>query len=90
VHCREWCRDLSPLLHVHTIHFQSVDMFGPRVGFLKFKVRASLLIMARTEHGWMAATPLGPCFSELLPLSPRLIKPCPQRCRSLGRCVART
>ncbi len=32
---------MSPALTVHEIHIQSVDMFGPRVGFLKFKARVA-------------------------------------------------
>ena len=35
---RDWCKSVEPSLHVHGVHFQSLDLFGPRVGFLKFKV----------------------------------------------------
>ena len=39
--------DKDPKLFIEEVHIQSLDMFGPRVGFIKFvsvaKVRASTL-----------------------------------------------
>lgn len=35
-----WARTLDPALAVSAVHVQSVDMFGRRVGFLKFKCDA--------------------------------------------------
>ncbi len=32
----EWARSLDPALTVKEVVVQSVDMFGPRVGFIKF------------------------------------------------------
>lgn len=36
---QEWLEKLDKEIHISQIHFQSVDMFGSRVGFIKFKVR---------------------------------------------------
>jgi hypothetical protein len=36
-----WTRSVDPALHVKSVHVQSVDFFGPRIGFLKFKARAA-------------------------------------------------
>ena len=33
-----WARELDPRFDLTSIHFQCVDMFGPRVGFIKFAV----------------------------------------------------
>jgi hypothetical protein len=37
-------------LYIMHIHIQSVDMFGPRVGFLKFKARALVDVGERRAH----------------------------------------
>jgi len=37
----EWVRELDPRFSVSSVLFQSTDMFGPRVGFLKFSVSGS-------------------------------------------------
>lgn len=37
---REWAAGMDPALSVSSIELQSVDMFGPRVGFLKFRADA--------------------------------------------------
>lgn len=34
---KNWARDLDPRFFVRNVTIQSVDMFGPRVGFIKFK-----------------------------------------------------
>ena len=34
---KEWCLNIDPEYIVQSIDVQSIDMFGPRVGFLKFK-----------------------------------------------------
>eukprot|EP01043_Picozoa_sp_COSAG02_P015280 COSAG02_NODE_647_length_18944_cov_60.450199_4_plen_964_part_01 len=36
--------DSDPVLFIESIHIQSVDMFGPRVGFVKFKTTAKAQI----------------------------------------------
>uniref|UniRef100_A0A7S0QTJ3 Nudix hydrolase domain-containing protein n=1 Tax=Cryptomonas curvata TaxID=233186 RepID=A0A7S0QTJ3_9CRYP len=38
---KDWCGSLDPEFLVKSILVQSVDMFGPRVGFLKFKAEVS-------------------------------------------------
>jgi 8-oxo-dGTP pyrophosphatase MutT (NUDIX family) len=38
---KDWCGSLDPEFIVKSILVQSVDMFGPRVGFLKFKAQVS-------------------------------------------------
>ena len=37
----DWVRDLDPALSVSAIEMQSADLFGPRVGFLKFDARTT-------------------------------------------------
>jgi len=37
----DWVRGMDPALQVHSIHMQSIDFFGPRVGFIKFHARAT-------------------------------------------------
>ena len=38
---KAWVRELDPRFVVASVHFQSMDMFGPRVGFVKFSVSCS-------------------------------------------------
>lgn len=35
--CRDWKERVAPDLLIRGIHLQSLDMFGSRVGFLKFR-----------------------------------------------------
>lgn len=37
---KDWCAAVDPAITIRSITVQSVDMFGPRVGFLKFKSEA--------------------------------------------------
>lgn len=34
----DWCKNLDPRFNVRAIHIQSVDWFGPRIGFVKLNV----------------------------------------------------
>ena len=38
---REWAEAMDPALTVRSVHFTDIDMFGPRVGFVKFTVDAT-------------------------------------------------
>jgi len=38
----DWTRSIDPRIRVESIRLQNVDMFGPRVGFLKFSAEAYL------------------------------------------------
>ncbi|KAL0212154.1 hypothetical protein RCL1_005780 [Eukaryota sp. TZLM3-RCL] len=37
-----WLSELDSDVELHNIHFQSVDRFGPRIGFVKFKADVSV------------------------------------------------
>lgn len=41
---KDWVKavDKDPKLFIISVHIQGVDMFGPRIGFIKFKARAQL------------------------------------------------
>ncbi len=38
---KDWCEAVDPEFIIKSILVQSVDMFGPRVGFIKFKAQVS-------------------------------------------------